>query len=264
MTSKINFSNIATLLFDIDNTLLLFDEKKFIPEYSRLIYNYFQTEFPNFEVFTQTFLQSTHKMLDKEPKGITNLEKFALNFSSQMEEKISSQEIINRFFHFYNNDFPRLAKIVTPHPIAKDILKLATPYFQLVAATNPLFPAVANEIRLGWAKIDSGRINWLEVTSADDYTFTKPHIEYYKELLNRINQPAESCLMIGNDPINDLVAGELEIKTFLIQDGRNQYSKVIKTNLDEKTPKFKADYSGTLADFYNSLKIYIKNKETIL
>ena len=257
MTSKINFSNITTLLFDVDNTLLFFDEKEFIPQYARLIYEYFRREFPNLDVFTKIFLQSTHQMLEKEPKGVTNLEKFALDFSNRMEEKISSQEIIDRFLDFYRKDFQKLAEIVTPHPLAQEILKLATPYFKLVAATNPLFPAVANEIRLGWAKIGRNNINWLEVTSADNYTFSKPHIEYYEELINRIKVSAERCLMVGNDPINDLVAGKLGIKTFLIKDGRNQYTKVIKTSLDEKNPEFKADYLGTLVDFYNDLKAFI-------
>ncbi|WP_455463211.1 HAD family hydrolase [Candidatus Hodarchaeum mangrovi] len=264
MASKINFSNITTLLFDIDNTLLLFDEKEFIPNYSRLIYKYFQREFPNLEIFTQIFLLSTHKMLVKDPKRITNLEKFTLDFSNRMGGNLTSQEIKNRFFRFYKEDFQILSEIITPHPLAKDILELAAPYFKLVAATNPIFPAIANEIRLGWAKINSNQINWFEVTSADDYTFSKPQIEYYEELLRRINESAENCLMIGNDPINDLVAGKLGIKTFIIQDGRNKYNKVIKTDLDAKAPKFKADYSGTLDEFYAELKSFIKKKENNL
>jgi FMN phosphatase YigB (HAD superfamily) len=256
----VNFKSISTLLFDIDNTLLLFDERAFIPIYTKNIHTYFKTEIPDLNHFTKIFLESTHKMLQKEPLGVTNLTKFDIDFSKNFD-KISPQEIRDRFLDFYQTKFDQLKQIMEPNPVALPLLKLASKYFTLVAATNPLFPAVANNIRLNWGGFGRGDIPWKEVSSADDYHFAKPHIEYYQELLNNIERKPSECMIIGNDPINDMVAGKIEIKTYLVT-GINNKAKLIKTKLDYENPNFPVDYSGTLEDLYNSLNQYIKTKES--
>ncbi|MHA1331980.1 MAG: HAD family hydrolase, partial [Candidatus Hodarchaeales archaeon] len=148
----IDFNTINTLLFDIDNTLIIFDEQKFVHVYSKLIYEYFKEEILDFNKFVNIFLASTHKMLDKDPPNLTNMEKFAKHFSLQLSS-LTAEEIWNRFFLFYHKDFQSLKEVVRPNPLAKKVLKLASKQFDLVAATNPLFPTIANEIRLDWGGI---------------------------------------------------------------------------------------------------------------
>lgn len=255
----IDFSTITTLLFDIDNTLILLDENEFLQVYSKLIHGFFKDELPDIQKFVEILMESTAKMYEKEPMELSTLSKFAQEFS--FKSGLTREEIVRRFLSFYETDFQQVRSVFSPVPIAKTLLFLASKYFTLVAATTPLFPAIANEKRLEWA--DLSTIPWIEITSADDYHFSKPHIEYYQELLDRINKKASECLIIGNDPVNDMVAGKLGIKTFLVvddKDNNKKTAKVIQTSLDNEKLDFPVDYSGSLVDFYNSLKEHIKNE----
>ncbi len=253
----IDFSPITTILFDIDQTLLLFNDQEFIKIYVKLIHGYFKEEQPSLSKFIDIFLTSTNKMTERNNPELDNLSKFAVDFESRIG--ISQHETIRRFDLFYHTEFAQVCQIMKAHHISQELLCLASNHFMLVAATNPLFPSVANEIRLKMGGLDM--ISWLEVTSAEDYHFTKPYIEFYEELLNKINKDPSECIMVGDDPINDMVAGKLGIKTFLVKtDGSRAFDNIIKTDPDYENKEFSYDYSGSLEDFYYSLKNFIETQ----
>jgi FMN phosphatase YigB (HAD superfamily) len=252
----IDFSEISTLLFDLDNTLIMFDEQAFIFVYGKHVHGYFSKEIPSYEVFMKLFMQSIHIMLQKEPKGITNNEKFVTYFAPKVN--LSDEEVWKRFIHFYENGFDKLKDIITPAPKAQELIQFASKHFNIVAATNPLFPAVATEKRLVWGGIGSADIPWLEISSADNYSSAKPYLEYYEELLKNINKSPSECLMIGNDEVNDMVAYQLGIKTFLIKSDKTDSTKIITTDLDVKDNDFPIDGSGSLEDFYTLLKDFVE------
>ncbi len=252
----IDFSDITTLLFDIDNTLLLFDDQEFMRIYVKLIHRYFEEEEPNLLKFMELFLASTNKMTEKKPHKLDNLTKFAVDFESRIG--VSQSKIVERFRLFYQTDFEQACHIINPHPIAKNLLTLAQKHFLLVAATNPLFPAIANEKRLNVGGLDI--VTWHEITSADDYHFAKPHVEFFEEILKRINRESSECFMVGDDPINDMVAGKLGIKTFLVKSDIRAFASIIKTHSDFENIDFPFDYTGTLEDFYKSMKQFITTK----
>ncbi|MFX1286728.1 MAG: HAD family hydrolase [Promethearchaeota archaeon] len=252
----VDLSDITTLLFDLDNTLLLFDDQEFMQIYVKFIHQHFEKEEPDLFKFMELFLASTNKMTEKEPLELDNLTKFAVDFESRIG--VSHSEIVNRFRYFYETDFEQVCRIMKAHPIAKSLLTLASKYFLLVAATNPLFPAIANEKRMSIGGLDI--VNWFEITSADDYHFAKPHLEFYEELLNRIGKKPSECMIIGDDPINDMVAGKLGIKTFLVKSNVRAFASIIKTHPDYENQNFHTDFIGTLEDLYESLKQYTTYK----
>lgn len=249
----IDFSNITILLFDIDNTLLLFDDHEFLRKYVKLIHGFFQEELTSLEEFTNIFLTSTNKMTEKEPSHLDNLSKFALDFESKIG--VPRTEIVNRFLLFYQNEFEQVCRMMTPAEGVFPLLTLASKHYSLVAATNPLFPSIANNKRLSISGLD--RFSWEEITSAEDYHYTKPHLEFYEELLERIKKNPAECIMVGDDPINDMVAGKLGIKTFLVSSDGRAFADIIKTQPEFLDVEFKADYTGSLRDFYNSLRHFI-------
>ncbi len=253
----IDWNEITTLLFDLDNTLIVFDEQEFIPLYGKNIHAYFRNEIPSYEEFMKLFLSSTHMMLKKEPNGLTNLEKFAVHFSPRVN--LPSEEIVKRFLQFYNTQFDQLSQVITPAPCAEALIELVSQHFDIVAATNPLFPRVATEKRLNWGNIGLTKIPWLEITVADEYYNAKPNLSYYKEVLKRINKSPEECVMIGNDRVNDMIAGKLGIKTYFIETDTAP-DKIITTELDREKPEFPIDRSGTLEKLYLELKTFISNK----
>ena len=51
-------------------------------------------------------------------------------------------------------------------------------------------------------------------------SFCKPRIEYYLEISQKIGEPPETCMMVGNDPANDLTAAHTGMKTYLTDDSK--------------------------------------------
>lgn len=255
----IGFNEIKTILFDLDNTLINFEEEKFVLAYGKQIHTYFLEEMPDYNHFMKLFLSSTQAMLELEPKGVPNFEKFGLNFSKQI--KLPKSEIIDRFLQFYDTDFDKIIPVISPHPIAKTLLKEVSNHFDVVLATNPLFPKVATLKRLNWGGIGPSEIPWLEITYADFYSTAKPHLAYYEEILNKIHRKPSECMMVGNDRINDMVAGKLGIKTFLVNNKEMYSQKIIRTDLDHLNPTFPVDGSGTIIDFYNEVTSFINEQK---
>ncbi|MHA2226946.1 MAG: HAD family hydrolase [Candidatus Hodarchaeales archaeon] len=253
----IDFSSITTLLFDIDNTLLILDEQEFIKIYCSLIHRYFQKELSDLNKFVKFFLASTQKMIDKEPSHLDNFSKFALDLESKIG--VPHTEIINRFSIFYQNEFEQVCRIMIPAEGVFPLLTFASQYYLIVAATNPLFPSVANQRRLSISGLD--RFSWEEITSAEHYHFSKPNIEYYEELLEKLGKKPSECIMVGNDPINDMIAGELGIHTFLVTSKNLLHDKILKTKLDYQNMRFEAEDSGTLENFHDLLKEYIDGRQ---
>ena len=115
--------------------------------------------------------------------------------------------------------------------------KLLARNTRIVIATNAVFPLTALEQRLAWAGLRD--FDFELITSYEVMHFCKPHPEYYKEILSLIGLPPEECLMVGNDIGEDLPAGTIGIKTFLVEN-----------LLIDKGANFKPDWRGDLNEFF--------------
>ena len=60
--------------------------------------------------------------------------------------------------------------------------------------------------------------NQSKILSAPPAHYCKPNLNYYKELLERLNLTPEECLMIGNDVDDDMIVEKLGMKVFLLTD----------------------------------------------
>jgi FMN phosphatase YigB (HAD superfamily) len=56
------------------------------------------------------------------------------------------------------------------------------------------------------------------VTHIENMSYCKPRIEYYEEICVKMDERPEACLMVGNDPINNMIVATIGMKTFLIID----------------------------------------------
>ena len=65
-----------------------------------------------------------------------------------------------------------------------------------------------------WAFLDPADFEL--ITSYENMHFCKPHPEYYQEILDYLGEEAASCMMVGNEVEEDMVAGSLGMKTFLL------------------------------------------------
>lgn len=87
---------------------------------------------------------------------------------------------------------------------------------RVVLATNPIFPAVATESRMRWAGFEPKDFELY--TTYENFQYSKPNPNYYKEILKRLDLNAEECLMVGNDVKEDMVAETLGMHVFLLTD----------------------------------------------
>ena len=62
--------------------------------------------------------------------------------------------------------------------------------------------------------------------------------------------PPEQCLMVGNDPLNDMAAGAAGMKTYLTTDGKQVDYTSLQMTVDQKNPPVPIlpDFTGPLRD----------------
>ncbi|MDX9866264.1 MAG: HAD family hydrolase [Anaerolineaceae bacterium] len=179
--------------------------------------------------------KAAHAMIAN-PGTKTNAEVFDEVFFSMVGfEKSDSLQI---FEDFYQTDFPKLYKETEADPEAPLLVhKAKAKGIICVLATNPLFPHAATRQRLNWAGLQMEDFSL--VTTYENSRAAKPNLKYYRDILSFINQPAESCLMVG-DQAWDMVAGELGMQTYLVRSPNTDMTTTMPTPTAE----------GTLADLY--------------
>ncbi len=223
---------IQTLLFDLDGTLLGIDMRIFLQKYFDSLSSIMSKYIPQ-EVFIPKLMSSTEEMIKNDNFNKTNKEVFLESFFIDL--KVTPKELMPVFEDFYQNDFPKLQKYSEFIPEAPKLLQKSIELgYEVVIATNPVFPKEAINERLNWAGISN--INYSLITSYEYMHYCKPNLKYYEEILNYVQRKPEECLMIGNDVDHDMVAKKLGIKTFLVDDFL----------INRSNNSYKVDYQGDL------------------
>lgn len=229
---------IDTLLFDLDGTLLPLDTDEFINAYLKLIAKR-MSKFFDPQYFIEHLLNSTMAMVNNLDPTKTNKEVFWENFANIPIER---EKLYFEVEEFYEKDFPTLKRVLKPNPLSYKVLQTSFNLgFEVVIATNPIFPECAVKERLRW--INAENFPYKLITTYENMHYTKPHIQYYEEILTLIKKSPEQCLMIGNDAEEDLIARRLGIKTFLLKD----------FIINRKNNKIISDYIGSFHELLNLL-----------
>jgi len=237
---------LKAVLFDLDNTLILYDEMELLKRYFPSISSKFADIIPP-DRFAERLMKATFEM-HKNDGTILNRDAFLNVFCEGIDRP--RQEIWERFEDFYANDFDKFREIVTVPDHARDVfLSIRSKNLKIVIATNPVWPLSAQMARLSWAGL--GDIDFELVTNIDNMTYCKPQIGYYREICSKIGEKAEGCLMVGDDPANDMVVAKIGMKTYLTLDSINhvesprQLSKRVIGNTTEGIPQ--PDFKGPLS-----------------
>lgn len=227
---------ITTILFDLDGTLVHFEFEDFLKAYLKAIGRRV-SEFIDPQAFLAQLLASSDAMVRSLDGAKTNRDVFMEHFFTGLRR--APDELMPVIDAFYDEDFPRLRDVlaVMPHPLARPMLEeLIDRGYDVVIATNPVFPANAIEERMRWGGIDG--LPYAHVTSYEISHYCKPNTEYYAEILDTVGREPHECLMVGNDTCEDLVAVDLGITTYLVED----YA------LDKGPFRRDPDYRGRFAD----------------
>jgi FMN phosphatase YigB (HAD superfamily) len=226
-----------TILFDLDGTLLPLEEKKFIDTYFNEMYKTFEDIIEK-DLLVKYVWEATNVMRGNIEKSKTNMEIFMSKFEELIGEDFD--EYKNRFDGFYDTGFLAVEKSVSKNDYAiKSVNLLKEKGYTVVLATNPLFPLKAIKHRINWAGLK--KEDFHHITSYENSHYCKPSLNYYEEILYTIDKKPKECIMIGNDVQEDLVAGDLGLETFLIE------NHIINRNDDE----IKCTYRGKYEDLYD-------------
>jgi len=185
------------LLIDLDDTLLVNNMDTFAPGYYALLSSTL-AEFCPPDRLLPALMAGTRAMILNQDPSKTLEDAFDEIFYPQIG--INKPDIAPHILGFYQNQFNSLQDLTKPIPEAKTFIdKAVEKGYQLIIATNPLFPRIAIDQRLKWAGFPVDDYPFRLVTSYEYFHFCKPNPKYYQEIMSMLSLNPVDCIMIGND-----------------------------------------------------------------
>lgn len=205
---------ITTCFFDLDGTLLPMDQDIFVKSYlSRLTKKMAPHGYAP-ETLIKAVWAGTAAMVQNDG-SVTNEVVFWNLFNKLFGRDTRADEPL--FEAFYREEFQQVRLDCGFDPRAAEAIReIKAMGLRTVLATNPLFPPIATRSRIRWAGLDPEDFEW--ITTYDNSSHCKPNPDYYREILDKLDLKAAECLMVGNDVTEDMVAGTLGMKVFLLTD----------------------------------------------
>lgn len=122
---------------------------------------------------------------------------------------------------FYREEFSKICRRVSVFAeMCRVVKESASSGVQVTLATNPISSLEGIFTRLAPSALTQD--DFVFVTCAENMSYLKPNVEYYREALERIGASASDTLMIGNDRVKDAAARKLGIKTLILNPARNE------------------------------------------
>lgn len=233
---------VQAVLFDLDGTLLPMDTHQFVQDYLKELAPRVAHQIKP-EPFIQALWAGTEAMIKNLDPAKTNEQVFEETFLQLT--KVNKEDVWPTLDAFYENVFPTLSHLCEPTPTARKVVEAAlVEGYKVTVATNPVFPQSAIKHRLKWAGIED--MPFELVTYYENSVFTKPHLQYYEWICNKMGVSPDDCVMVGNDIQEDMSASKLGMRTFLVE------GYVI----DRGEPTYRVDQRGTLEDLLHQIKAH--------
>ena len=206
--------SIKAILFDLDGTLLPMNQEKFLKAYIGGLAKAAEPHGYEPMTITSSILAGTTAMLKNDGEK-TNEAVFWDALAKIYGEAVL--EDIHIFDEFYQTDFQKIKDVCGFAPQAAIVVsKIKEKGLRVALATNPLFPTIATESRIRWAGLDPNDFEMF--TTYETSKYSKPNLNYYKEVLSELELEPEECLMVGNDVADDMVVTKLGMDAFLLTD----------------------------------------------
>lgn len=205
---------VTTFLFDLDGTLLPQNQDQFLGGYFQLLAAHFQPFGYHPKELIAAIFQGTKAMIAN--NGLkTNEQVFWETFRNLIQGDAGWFE--KEFQTFYSQEFDSLRCYCKANLLATiTVGALKAKGYQLILATNPLFPMMATKMRIGWANLSASDFSL--ITTFENSFSSKPNPRYYQEIVKKVGKNPEECFMVGNDVLEDMVAETVGMETFLITD----------------------------------------------
>ncbi len=226
---------INTILFDLDGTLLGMKNEEFENKYFHFMAMKFR-EYNKPEELIKIIWDSTNYMV-KNSNGISyNNERFFERFNTLIKPE-HRDAYYHGFIDFYNKEFDYVKDTTFQmFHMLESVGILKEKGYEIIIATNPLFPEIAVNKRIDWAGLTLSDFKY--ITNFEACRFCKPSLGFYEEVLNTVNKKPENCLMVGNDMLEDMIAKEIGLVTYLVEDCIIERDTYIKPDFTSKSDDF--------------------------
>ena len=205
---------IKFILFDLDGTLLPMDQAEFTKAYFGLLAKRLAPIGYEPKALIDAIWSGTAAMVKNRGEK-KNEAVFWDRFAEIYGEEV--REHLPYFDSFYIEDFDKVKASCGYTPAAREAIDTAKQLgFRVALATNPIFPSIATEKRIAWAGLSPADFELY--TTYENSSYSKPNLDYYKDILAKLGAKAEECLMVGNDVSEDMIAEKLGMRVFLLTD----------------------------------------------
>ena len=205
---------LKAVLFDLDGTLLPMDMDVFVNGYFKFLVKKMLPHGYEPDLLIRSVWKATGAMVTNDG-SCTNEDAFWKAFCGIYGEKALQDRAL--FEEFYENEFREAKGFCGYEPLSAKVVRTVREKGLIpVLATNPLFPATATRIRIGWAGLSPE--DFAFYTTYENIGYCKPNPEYYREVIRRLDISPEECLMVGNDVGEDMVAETLGAGVYLVTD----------------------------------------------
>ena len=203
-----------TILFDLDGTLAPFQQDEFIHTYFKTLVRRLVPMGYDGDTLVQALWKGVDAMIGN-GGTLTNRQVFWEVFTGELGVQALALESI--LGDFYAKEFDGVRTVLRENVDRSGLIRsLREKGYTLVLATNPIFPAVAVETRLRWVGLTQADFDW--VTTYENSRSSKPNPAYYQGILSQMGKQSETCLMIGNNPVDDMAAQKLGMAVYLVTD----------------------------------------------
>ena len=205
---------LNTILFDLDGTLAPLFQEEFIRKYLQLLVQRLVPMGYDGGKLTQALWKGVGSMIQNNGEQ-TNRQIFWEIFTRELGiQALALESILD---DFYTREFDGARSVLREDADRSGLIRsLREKGYGLVLATNPVFPASAIETRLGWVGLAGSDFDY--VTTYENSRRSKPNPGYYRDILAQIGKESENCLMIGNNPVDDMAAREAGLEVYLVTD----------------------------------------------
>ena len=207
---------IKAILFDLDGTLLPLDQDVFIKTYFKGLIGALLPLGIEPDTLMKTVWNGTYAMIRND--GSNPNENAFFDYFASVCPDVDMDKFRALAENYYTTDYKKLISITRPTALAKEAVTLASQSGRrVVLATNPLFPEIAQNARIGFAGLEPENFEFVTTYESDSYA--KPNPKYFLSICERLGVKPEECLMIGNDETEDMhAASSVGMSCYLIDD----------------------------------------------